>query len=157
MSKWMFGGCFLIAAGALSLTGCAENVDGEGDEAELADVDAPEVEPADEIGSADLVSLNDASFCNGFSVKNQGGIGAAATTLRVKYSWSIGFGVYQTWTEYFSVPALSPGQSAWFFYYPQACFDGDGDCDYVMKADNSNVVWEINESNNSLTTSCDLD
>jgi hypothetical protein len=151
MSKWMFAGCISVAAGAILLGGCTADVDSEDDDAAIAD--APPSEAQDGFGSPDLVPINQA-YCNGFWAKNQGNMTAAATTLRVKYSWQIGFGVYDTWTEYFSVPSLAAGASQYFYYYPEECFDGDGDCDFVMKADSSNLVVELNESNNSLTTSC---
>jgi subtilase family serine protease len=151
MSKWMFAGCVSVAVGALLLGGCTAGVDGEDDDATVAD--APPSEPQDGFGSPDLISINQ-TYCNSFSVKNQGNMTASATTLRVKFSWQIAPGVFGTQTEYFSIPSLAPGAQHFIDFYPEECFDADGDCDFVMKADYSNLVVELNESNNSLTTSC---
>jgi hypothetical protein len=153
MSKWMFAGCISVAAFALLSAGCA-GVESGDDEATI--VDAPAREAQDEIGTPDLISLNDSSDCGGFYVKNIGGISAGPTTLRVKYTWRVP-GANASETKFFSIPSLAPGAQHLVTYYPAACVDFDGDCDFTMTADSSNVVWEFNESNNVLTTYCLFD
>src|SRR4051812_48356831 len=98
MSKWTFAGCVSVAVGALMLGGCAAGVESDSDEAVTAE--APRSEPAGGFGSADLIPVNQA-LCNGFWVKNQGNIGAPASTLRVKYSWLIAPGLYDVEIQYF--------------------------------------------------------